>query len=382
MANLLIIGRRSKCYRTALELGHKVFLWCDGTLPKSRKEHLSGWIETPFDNCQEGLSDHIVEEIKRFNIDYVVAATESSVEIAAMIREIIKLPGTPLKTTKVLHNKYLMKTEAKKLHVPITKYALIEKTSSAESLIEPLGLPLVVKPLAESGARGVRGLHTHDEVRTHANPGLLAEAFVEGSEISVETFVHDGVPIFHNITEYLHQWKKSILPASLESELTKKILEINDQVISGFDVQNGMTHSEFYITKNGPVFGEMAVRPPGGYYMDLIELAYGFNPWKTYLEIEIGSTPSALPTKALKYACVMMIHPGPGIVQSITGLEKVKCLAEIDSLNIRVDVGSVVSEHVSTSSEIGHILISSSSQKTLLKRINFIEENLSIQMKT
>ena len=44
--------------------------------------------------------------------------------------------------------------------------------------------------------------------------GLLAEKYVAGSEISVETFVEQGKPLFHNCTEYLHQWKKSVVPAN------------------------------------------------------------------------------------------------------------------------------------------------------------------------
>lgn len=380
MANVLIVGRRGRCYRAALRMGHTVFLWSDGPLHESRKEKLAGWIETPFKNCEKQLLTTDIESIRKFNIEFVIAATESSVDIAAMIRKQFKLTGTPLKTTNLLHNKNEMKLEALKHNIPITKFHLIGDKDTPEILADKLGLPLVIKPVAESGARGVMVLNSLDEIKLHAKPGLLAEAFVEGTEVSVETFIHNGVPIFHNITEYLHQWKKSIVPAAFVAELSQEIINVNDRVIAGFGVKNGMTHAEFYLTKKGPVFGEMAVRPPGGYYMELIEYAYGFNPWKTYVELETAATPKPLPVKAKRFSCVYMIHPGAGTVEKISGIEILNELEEVKQFKCKVDAGDSVAERDSTSSEIGHVLMAAETRAVLLEKLKLIEDNLVIQM--
>lgn len=381
MANVLIVGKRGRCYRAALRMGHTVFLWSDGPLHESRKEKLAGWVETPFKSCEKGLLTADVDAIQEFNIEFVIAATESSVDIAAMIRKQFKLTGTPLKTTNLLHNKNEMKLEALKHNIPITKFHLISDQDTPEILADKLGLPLVIKPVAESGARGVMVLNNLDEIKLHAKSGLLAEAFVDGTEVSVETFIHNGVPIFHNITEYLHQWKKSIVPAAFEAELLENIININDRVIAGFGVKNGMTHAEFYLTKNGPVFGEMAVRPPGGYYMELIEYAYGFNPWKTYVELETAATPKPLPVKAKKFSCVFMIHPGAGIVDEVSGIALLKELKEVKQFKCKVEPGTLVGERDSTSSEVGHVLMSADSREALLEKLKVIEDNLVIKMK-
>lgn len=381
MANVLIVGRRGRCYRAALKLGHNVFLWSDGPLHESRKEKLSGCIETSFESAEKMLLKAEIAAIREFNIEYVIAATESSVDIAAMVRQEFKLTGTPLNITRILHNKNEMKLKALEHNIPITKFHLINDKDTPQELVDKLGLPLVVKPLAESGARGVMVLQSLAEVALHSKPGLLAEAFVEGSEISVETLIHNGVPIFHNITDYLHRWKKSILPANLTLALQEKIIAINDQVIKGFGVKNGMTHAEFYLTKTGLVFGEMAVRPPGGYYMELIQYAYGFNPWKTYVELETGATPTPLPVKANKFACVLMIHPGPGTIDEIFGIEQCKALKEIDQFKLNIAAGDEVYPHDSTSSEVGHVFMSGDSQEILLEQLKFIEDNLIIKIK-
>ena len=210
--------------------------------------------------------------------------------------------------------------------------------------------------------------------------GLLAEKFVEGSEVSVETFVHKGEPIFHNITEYLHQWKKSVVPADLEPDLEKKILEINDQVIKHFGLDRGMTHAEFYLTRNGPVFGEIAIRPPGGYYMELIEKVYGFDPWKAYVELSCGKKVIFPSSKPEGYAAVYTIHPEAGKIKSISGVAIIKSnLNNIIEFDIRKEVGDEVHSRESTSNEVGHILIWEETREEILRSIEFIERELRIE---
>jgi len=379
--NVLIIGRRKKCYHAAQELGHKTYLWSDGPLHDSRKEILAGFIEAPFCENDPQLSPMAIEKAKSFSLDYVVAATESSVNIAAMLRKELGLPGTPVEVSNLMHNKHDMKNMARKHDIPITNYKLIDAATTASDLVSTLGLPLVLKPVADSGARGVVVLKGLEAVKQHMKPGLLAESFVEGSEVSVETLVYNGKPIFHNITDYLHQWKKSILPADIPTSLEKKVILVNDQVIESFGVKNGMTHSEFYLTKNGPVFGEMAVRPPGGYYMELIEEAYAFDAWKAYVQIECGGAEPVVNQKANKFACVITIHPDEGEVIKITGVKEARKIPEVFASKFKLKVGDKVGKQEATSNESGHILLSGQDQEQLLERITLIEQLVQIEVK-
>lgn len=379
MSKVLVVGKRGRCYRAAIKLDHETFLWSDEAFHESRKKRLAGWIEFPFGECQAEIPENLLTQISTWNIDYVIAATESSVNIAATLRDIFQLPGTPLRISNLLHNKLEMKKVAREHDIPITPFRLVEDRSPSQ-LVDELGLPLVVKPLAESGARGVMVLQTLEDVAAHAHPDLLAEAFVEGNEVSVETLIQNGKPIFHNITDYLHQWRKSILPTVLDQDLVHRIQLINDRALEVFEVENGMTHAEFYLTKNGPLFGEMAIRPPGGYYMELIEQAYAFDPWETFVRLESGQTTSQLPTTAAEFAAVYMIHPGPGTIRKISGVDEVRSLDSVLTFDIRVEVGDSVGERQSTSSECGHILLHHESRPALLDHIEFIETTLHIEM--
>jgi len=380
---ILIIGVRSKCYQAALALGYNVVLWSDGALPKKRRENLLGWIEEPYLESKDGLSDKFLKQLSEYKIDKVIANTEETVVLGSRVRAQLNLKTLAVDVTDRFHNKFIMKNLAKNLDVPITKYKIIDEDVSAESLIENLGLPLVVKPVDESGAQDIKVARDLAEVKLHMKVGLLAEAFVEGSELSVETFVKNGKPVFHNMTEYLHQWKKSVVPANFSKDLYDKIIEINNRVIEGFGVDRGMTHTEFYLTKSGPVFGEIAIRPPGGYYMDLIEKVYAFDPWKLYVSLCCGDEPASLPKKAEGCALVYLMHPGAGTIASISGVEDIKTnLKGIFDFSIRKNVGDVLAPHENTSNETGHILFWAPTRKELEKDLLTIENNLKFEMET
>ena len=148
MSKVLVVGKRGRCYRAAIKLGHETFLWSDEALHVSRTKKLAGWIEFPFGERQAEIPEHLLTRIATWNIDYVIAATESSVNIAATLRDIFQLPGTPLRISNLLHNKLEMKKVAREHKIPITAFRLVEDGLQSR-LADELGLPLVVKPLAE-----------------------------------------------------------------------------------------------------------------------------------------------------------------------------------------------------------------------------------------
>lgn len=374
---VLVIGVRKKCYQAAIDLGHKVVLWSSEKLTEKRKAGLSGWIEEPYAENFKGLTPKVIEKLNEFAIKRVISNTEQTVVLGARVREHFKLKRLAVDVTERFHDKLVMKDFAMRFDIPITKYKMIDKSTTADELASYLKFPLVVKPVDDSGARDVKIAKNIDDLKKYMSPGLLAEAFVEGSEVSVETFVQDGKPILHNITEYLHQWRKSAVPAKLEEDLKSKILAMNDKIIKEFGVDRGMTHAEFYLTKDGPVFGEIAIRPPGGYYMELIEKVYGIDSWKLYVNLSCGSKIDPFNPIEKGCAAVYIIHPGPGKIVSIEGADKIKeKIKGIFEISIRKKAGDIISVHESTSNEIGHILFWSPNREQLDQDLKYIEDTL------
>ena len=378
---VLIIGVRRPCYKAALALGYDVILWSDVALIDTRKKKLTGWIEASYSENEFELSDSVKSELSKYKIDRVIVNTEETVLLGATVRKHLELKRLAVDVTDRFHNKWVMKNFAREMNVPITDYLLIDENTTAEKLTDVLGLPLVIKPVDSSGSRDVVVARDISAVKAGMQPGLLAESFVEGSEVSVETFVKDGEAVFNNITEYLHQWRKSVVPAELTEDLKSKIIEMNNKIVKGFGVDRGMTHAEFYLTKEGPVFGEIAIRPPGGYYMNLITKTYGFDAWKAYVQLSCGRNPGDMPAQANGCSAVYMLHPGEGKIKSIEGLDLVKDnIKGLFDCKIRKSVGDLIEAHSSTSNEIGHFMFSAASRKELNQNIQYIDDNLKIEI--
>ncbi len=380
--NILIIGVRRKCYQTALNLGHNVFLWSDEALSQKRKKHLNGFLEVPYKSCAFELTQEVKDFLDNNSINIVIACTEKSVQLGALARQHLGLKSLGLNIVERFHNKFTMKNTAHKAGIPMTPYRLIEKTTTHEELIEKLKLPVVIKPVDSSGAQDVRIAKDTEEVKALMKPGWLAESFVEGFEVSVESFVQDGKVLFHNMTHYLHQWKKSVAPAHLEEEIKKEVLRLNDAVIKDFGLDRGMTHAEFYITPKGPLFGEIAVRPPGGYYMELIQRVYGFDPWKAYIKLCCKESVD-FPQSSQGHAAVMLLHPGVGEIVSVSGENILKeKLSEIVDFSLRCEPGDIITEHINTSNEVGHIIFWEKSWNDILSAIKVVEDHLVFEMKS
>lgn len=380
MKTILMIGVRRPCYQAARRLGHRVVLWGDGPLHESRKKSVDGVIEYPYSACEAHLPEELLAEIRKYPIDVVIANTEEAVVIGARVRRALGFPSLAVDVVERFHNKYLMKSCAREMGIPMTEFALIDPNSTSDGLIEQLGLPLIIKPVDDSGARHVVLAKTTEEVSLSLVPGMLAERFIEGTELSVETMIDGGRPIFHNITEYLHQWKKSVAPGGYSPSLRDKIIKLNDQIIEGFGVDRGMTHAEFYLTPKGILFGEVAIRPPGGYYMNLIQNSYGFDPWEAYVQLSCRKKILPLPERPTCATGVYTIYPKSGRVSAISGIEEASRLPGVIDSKFRLQVGDWVEEHQATSNEKGHFIIEGIDRDVMVEVFDQIESMVHIEV--
>jgi biotin carboxylase len=183
----------------------------------------------------------------------------------------------------------------------------------------------------------------------------MAETFIDGVEMSVESLVTDGAPVFVNVTEYFEPRWANLLPARLPDARRNALLELNREAIRALGIERGITHVEAFLTPTGFVFGELAARPPGGHLMELIELVYGFDPWECCIALE-RERPIAPAALAQCFAGVRVLHPGAGTITCISGLEHIEALPELARFVCRAEVGDLIPERLGTGQEIGYVI--------------------------
>ena len=309
----------------------------------------------------------------------VVAVATGSVMAAAAIREHFQLPGISSSIALQCHDKLVMKKAMQSSAIPCAPWRETTAETTPKDLADALGLPVVLKLPISSGGRGVWICKSLPEIAQHLRPGLLAEGFIEGTEMSVETFRAKGRVVFENHSGYLVQRVANVIPAALSPGETKAIEELSHQVHHCLGIETGITHMEIFLTQNGPVFGEIAARPPGGYLMELIRRAYHFDPWEVLLRIALGETPN-LPGTAHSHAGVWLLHPGEGTIEQISGIESAKSLPGVTDVICLVQVGEHINARLGSGESVGRILATNSSYESCAASLQAASRELKISV--
>lgn len=237
---------------------------------------------------------------------------------------------------------------------------------SLSKLDDDVADPVHLKPLAAAGSLGHRILRSESDVdalRDDEFPCLL-ETHLDGQEFSCEVFIHNKKIRFLNITEYVHLGHSNFVPASpLLEERRNVIRAAVQELIEAFGVEYGMIHPEFFITPDDKVnFGEVAARVPGGHIFELIERAYGFNPFAAFALCADPSTTDAeleaffpSPKDFKQYAGTVMVYPQRPVVTRVQVPDELLEDPYYEKHNLFVPVHAKVADRVAFGDHYGTI---------------------------
>lgn len=373
MKTLLLLGHRKGIFDAAESLGYKVVLWDEKPVAATIASRCKLVIEAPFED-ENFLPASLPTSLQNIPIDAVIALKEKSTPMAALLRQWWNLRGVPLETALKCHDKQLMKEHSLACGLPITEFSLIDLNTHVEDLIARWNYPIILKPRRSSGRRGL-------QLVNEGTPALpfqhLAEKYVSGDECSVESLIVDGKICFTNITQYYRLMHANIVPAPFDPALAQRILALNQRVISAFQIPCGITHAEFFYDDHNIIFGEIAVRPPGGYIMNLIANAYDVPIWEQYLKAELNQPIADLQAKFATASWIL--HPGEGTVRAIHGFDQLGNDPNIIDKKLRLSIGDYVSARIGVGEDVGRILLKAPNFDSLQQSLLNLENHFSIE---
>ncbi|RME71786.1 MAG: ATP-grasp domain-containing protein [Planctomycetota bacterium] len=353
---VLLVGDRQGALRAAERLGWPVLLLTETAPKPSRRRRLLDWRVVDLAGPVQETARAGIELASGREVRAVVAVVERATLPAALVRSRLGLPGLDPETARRCRDKVAMKEAAAAAGIACAVPEVIVQQTTAAGLLERHGTPVVIKRRDAAGGLGTVFARDAAAVAAHLEPGLIAERFVDGVEMSVETLRFRGQTLLTNLTRYLVPGWASVLPERLPPALEAAVLACNQRVLDALGVEHAMTHLELFLTPGGIVFGEVAARPPGGYLMELLETAYGFCPWEALLRIEAGERPE-LPQSASRHAGAWILHPGrPGQLLAVEGLEQARAVPGVLDVQCRARPGDPVPARDSTARSLGRIL--------------------------
>jgi biotin carboxylase len=241
---------------------------------------------------------------RELRIDRIVALDEFDLEVAALLREHMRLPGMGESATRYFRDKLAMRGRAKQQGVRVPEFTSVLRYDDLRSFMQAVPGPWLLKPRMNASAIGIRKIEAADEIwpildelgdlQSH----YLLERFVPGEIFHVEGITWKGKTLFAAPYKYgkppmqtMHQGGVfSTLALDRSSGDARGLDAIHGQLLGALGMESGVTHTEFIRAEADGQFYflETAARVGGAHIADVVELATGVNPWVEWARIEVA----------------------------------------------------------------------------------------------
>jgi biotin carboxylase len=251
----------------------------------------------------------------------IVALDEFEMQIAAHLREHMRIPGMGLTTTAHFRDKLAMRVEARRAGILVPDFTAVLNYDDLRAYMGSVPAPWVLKPRSEASAIGIRKIHDSEQLwRTLDELGdlqsnYLLERFVPGDIFHVDAITSERQVVFSEVNQYgkppmqvMHEGGVfTTRTVDRDSEDSKALIALNNKLLPALNMVRGVTHGEYIKAHEDGryYFLEVAARVGGAFIAELVEHSTGLNLWAEWARIEVCSlrgVPYVLPPQTHSYA--------------------------------------------------------------------------------
>ncbi len=291
--------------------------WC--------REHIDEVFALPksFADRQE-LLNAVCYLARTRRIDRIVPMDDYDVEVAAFLREYLRLPGMGETTARYFRDKLAMREKAHDNGIRVPRFIHVLNHEQVRSFLQEVPGPWVLKPRSEAASVGIRKLHQATEIEPlleelgDKQHGYLIEKMIPGDVYHVDALHYDGQIQFAACHKYRRPLLGIIQGGGLfgsrtvphGSEVERELLSFHAQTLRTLGFIRGVTHTEFIRgAEDGQFyFLETGARVGGAHIADLVEASTGVNLWSEWARIELraGKSPYQAPVARQDHAGLMI----------------------------------------------------------------------------
>lgn len=263
------------------------------------------------------------------HLDRIVALDDFDVEMAAMLREYLQVPGMGETTARAFRDKLAMRTRARRAEIPCPPFVAVLNHAGIREWTARVPPPWLLKPRGQAAAIGIQTIASSDALwRTLDALGdrqadYVLEQFVPGDVFHVDSLVSGDRIVFAVASRYgtpplavAHEGGIFVTRTLSErDDLGRTLIAVNRRVLDSFGLARGASHTEFIRAADGAIsFLETSARVGGAFIVDVVEAATGVNLWREWAKIEIAGEHGAYQLPAPR-------HLSAGIVLSLARQE-------------------------------------------------------------
>src|SRR6185503_1186633 len=219
-------------------------------------------------------------------IDRIAALDDFDVEMAAMLREHLQIPGLWRTTASFFRDKLAMRMKAGAIGLAVPEFSAVFNDEAVNAWIGRVPPPWVLKPRSSAAAIGITKAGNRDELwraldaAGDGRSNCVLEQFVGGDVYHVDSIVWQGQIVFAVAFKYgrppmeiAHEGGIFITRRLADaSDEGRALLQLNRQLQAGLGLHCGVSHSEFIRRGDAEyVFLETSARVGGAFIVDTIE---------------------------------------------------------------------------------------------------------------
>lgn len=320
---------------------------------------------------------------REYQADGIVTdQTDLPVPTVAYLCEELGLPGIGSTRAELFTNKFLMRQFLRERGFPTPEYQLCQSPADAAKFAAKFGHPIVLKPPANQGSRGVFGVSHDAELPSHYAETLrwshdgqvLAEQFLPGPELSIEGFKtidrHYTLAVGRKkgFTHNPMVAAELIYSDTVEDLDFETLKQQHNAMIEEMGLSFGITHAEYIFSQGHFVLVEVAARGGGSNISShIVPAISGINVHELLIRMSLGETVDSLAPSGngSRYVGLGFFNFESGIVRDVCGLEAARTLPGVRDISISIQAGQRLVPPSDGPSRHGHFIAAAASAKEL-----------------
>ncbi len=358
----------------AQELGVQVIAAADHCHRLAPLMGMSPILSLPFDQPEIAAQQALVALGRR--VDAVLAVDDHGLELAALLREKLGLPGISPQAVRATRDKLAFRQLLKTQGFKCPQFRSAMNEDDALALAPSLQYPVVVKARRLSASRGVvraddaasfvqavaqvrRIQATAD--REAAQLGLVVEDFIPGAEYALEGLLENGelrvLALFDKPDPLDGPYFEEtiyVTPSRLSADMQAAIAVEVQRACALAGLTSGPVHAEMRVNEHGIWLLEVAARSIGGLCARMLKHRLGMPLEELILRHALGMP---VPPAANNEAAGVMMIPVPerGIFHDATGLPAARAVPGVSDIRITAQPGQIVAPPPEGSGYLGFI---------------------------
>jgi biotin carboxylase len=333
---------------------------------------------------EEAALAAIAEVARTRPIGGVLAVGDRPAVLAARVAEKLALPGHPPDAARASANKRLTREHLARAGLPVPVVHRLSTSSEITTVASGLTYPVVIKPVALSGSRGVMRADTPGELvaafrrvsallarpeirerRSGVDDELLIESFIPGAEYAVEGVLTRGqftpFAIFDKpdpLDGPFFEESIYVTPARIPAAMERAIVAAVGRAIAALGLAHGPVHAECRVNAAGVFVLEVAPRPIGGLCSRVLRFE-GDGPARSLehvlLRHALGDDVAHLSRETGAAAVMMIPIPGRGVFKRVAGEELARAVPGVEDVRITAKADHLLEPLPEAGSYLGFI---------------------------